>query len=198
VLSKIDDLQMRQDQTAKILEQSNSILHLVEDLVQMTRLDSVRTLPRAPVDLSAVVSMAVQDARMRYQDRRINFQLELNPDLPAAQASETDLYLALCKLIANAVRYSPVGGDVTVRTGSSASSLFIEVRDWGSGIMPQDLARVFERFYRADEAHTTSGFGLGLPIAQRVANLHGGSLDIQSVPNKGSTFTLRLPATLTQ
>jgi two-component system sensor histidine kinase SenX3 len=106
------------------------------------------------------------------------------------------LVSALYNLLDNAVKYSDEGDEVEVRAISEGTNVVLQVQDHGIGIPKADLERVFERFYRVDQARsrTTGGTGLGLAIVRHVATNHGGEVLVQSEEGVGSTFTLRIPA----
>jgi two-component system sensor histidine kinase BaeS len=101
----------------------------------------------------------------------------------------------LGNLIENAVRHSPPGGDVDVGARVSAGRVVVTVADSGEGIAPEELARVFDRFYRADPSRTraTGGGGLGLTIARKIVEAHGGEIRAESVEGQGSRFIFELP-----
>ena len=101
----------------------------------------------------------------------------------------------VCNLLDNAVKYSKPGGTVFLRAESEGNSVRISVADEGAGIPPEDLPRIFERFYRADKSRSSeqSGTGLGLSIVKHIAQLHGGSVDAKSEVGKGATITVTLP-----
>jgi signal transduction histidine kinase len=119
--------------------------------------------------------------------------LELTDAPPVIQADEQELHVALSKLVENAVQHTPRGGTVTLRTETRGEHAIVEVGDTGSGISEEDLPHVFERFYRGDKARTSRGAGLGLSIAQKIVEAHGGTVEVESVEGRGSTFKVRLP-----
>ena len=98
-------------------------------------------------------------------------------------------------LLENAITHTPEGGRVNVTARPAADHVEVEVADTGPGIAPEDLARIFDRFYRADPSRSrgTGGSGLGLTIARRLVEAHGGTVEADSVPGEGSRFTVRLP-----
>jgi len=105
----------------------------------------------------------------------------------------------LGNVVANAIRHTPAGGAVTVRSRRAGDRLVVEVGDTGGGITAEDLPKVFERFWRADasRSRTTGGSGLGLPIARHLAEAHGGTVTVTSRLGEGSTFTVNLPLLVT-
>jgi signal transduction histidine kinase len=109
------------------------------------------------------------------------------------EGSAEDLNLTLNCLIENAVRYSAPESELVIQVQSGGDKAVIKLRDHGMGIPEDIVEKIFSRFYRADYAHSTRGFGLGLPIAQKVIEIHGGTLEVESVVGEGSTFIITLP-----
>jgi signal transduction histidine kinase len=109
------------------------------------------------------------------------------------EGNAADLHLALGNIVDNAIRFTSSGGNIQIQTGRHAEGIFIAIVDSGVGIDADVLPHIFERFYRADQAHTTRGFGLGLPIAQRIIEGHGGRIEVESVVNEGTTVKVILP-----
>ncbi len=105
------------------------------------------------------------------------------------------LYRLVSNLIANAIQYTRAGGQVTVTLTVNDNHAAIDIQDTGIGIAPEELHRIFDRFYRvnSDRSRTSGGSGLGLAIASAIVKAHRGSLQVQSKLGKGSTFTIRLP-----
>jgi signal transduction histidine kinase len=93
----------------------------------------------------------------------------------------------------NALRHTPTGGTITIRSRRLDDHALIEIADTGAGIHPEDLPHIFERFYRSDKAGTTRGFGLGLAIARNIIEQHQGTIEVESEPGTGSTFRIVVP-----
>jgi signal transduction histidine kinase len=108
---------------------------------------------------------------------------------------EAQLYRLVFNLVVNALQYTPDGGQVTISLGQQAQQALIAIQDTGMGIAPNELAKIFDRFYRVDHdrSRQTGGSGLGLSIAQAIAHIHCGEITVQSQPDLGSTFTIHLP-----
>jgi two-component system sensor histidine kinase BaeS len=106
---------------------------------------------------------------------------------------------AVGNLVTNAVRHTPEDGRITLRARRERDEVVIEVSDTGSGIAPEHLPHVFDRFWRADRSRSraTGGRGLGLAIARQLVEAHGGTVSVRSTPGVGTTFTMRVPATMT-
>ena len=112
------------------------------------------------------------------------------------QADQVELERALDKMLINALTYTPQGGSVDAdRPPQDQGSAVFEVRDTGIGISADDLPNIFQRFFRADRPRSvhTGGSGLGLPIAQKIVEVHGGAIEVESTPDFGSTFRVLLP-----
>lgn len=176
--------------------ESARLSHLVGDLVDLSRLQGDDPMLSAePVDIDAVVSEAVDAVRTTAQAKEIDIRVGGEHAL-AVYGVESQLTAALRNLLANAVNYS--GSNTNVAIGSRAVEGFVEitVTDQGIGIPASEIGRIFERFYRVDQARSrvTGGTGLGLSIVKHVSQNHGGNVTVWSVEGEGSTFTLRLPS----
>jgi two-component system OmpR family sensor kinase len=181
---------------------------LVEDLLLLARLDQQRPLERSPVDLLTIATEAVQDARLLAPGRRIELQLIGTEPAPVVLGDEARLRQVLGNLVGNALTHTPTGADVAVRVGAVTETPpdgggttrwgVLEVADSGPGLCPEDAARVFERFYRADSsrARTHGGTGLGLSIVAALVAAHGGAVTLDTAPGRGATFRVRLPLAL--
>jgi signal transduction histidine kinase len=169
------------------------IERLVEGLMTMSRLDAGVDLPFEPLDVNRLLQTVLDGQTSTLQRQRHAVITDLNPDLPLIQANQRYLYQALTKLVENAIQYTPPDGSIRLRTYQSGEFVIIEVSDTGVGIRADDLTHIFDRFFRVDTAHVQRGAGLGLPIARRVIELHGGRLEVESTPGVGSTFRVFLP-----
>lgn len=194
----LEDWGLKEPEAAKkgvgrILEQSERMNELVEDLLAVARGDEKDApLELAEGDLGIVAAEAVEAARAAANGKVVIEYVP--PKDPVEAAFERDrVYRAAGVLLDNAVKYTPRGGVVTVGVKREDGWARLEVSDTGAGIQAEDLPRVFERFYRADPARSKGGTGLGLSIARQVATAHGGDIEARSKPGKGSVFSLRLP-----
>ncbi len=165
---------------------------LVEDLLLLARMDEGMTVSRTTFDLAALAARAVEDARAADPDHAISLEAGA-PVL--VEADEDRLKQVLDNLLANARAHTAPGTPVTVRVAPRDGAAVLEVADEGPGVPPEDRARVFERFYRADESRSRGaggGAGLGLAIAAEIARAHGAILEL--VPTEtGATFRLTVP-----
>ncbi|MCX6029671.1 MAG: PAS domain S-box protein, partial [Chloroflexi bacterium] len=193
LLERIEDPAKRQRKLAQMGEQVTGITRLVDLLAEITRLDSGVPFTTQPADLNGLIGAVAAKLQAQAAAKGLTLHLELASDLPPVSADGNRLGEALHELLNNAVRYTPVGGHITVRSASDADGVTVEVQDSGPGIAADMLPRIFERFYRQDVAHTTPGFGLGLPIARAIVERHGGRLEVESQPGAGSVFRIVLP-----
>jgi two-component system OmpR family sensor kinase len=164
---------------------------LVDDLLLLARLDEGRPLERKPVDLAAVVAEAVDAARAVEPARPIDLSVE-----PATvTGDESGLRQVLDNLLTNARVHTPAGSPVSVELRSVDGWAELSVADHGPGLSEEEAARVFERFYRADNsrARASGGAGLGLSIVAAVTEAHGGTVHVPPTPGGGATFVITLP-----
>lgn len=183
---------------ATIEKHADQLTNLVSDLLELSRLDSqVGLTRRAPVNLAALVRRVGESLMPVAQRKRHTLTIDLPGGLPETIGNADYLERAVTNLIDNAIKYTPEGGQVSVRAWQDPTDdVVIEVTDNGIGIPTGELPRIFERFYRVDRSRSRElgGTGLGLSIVKHVAQTHGGSVEVESTPGKGSTFRLRLPS----
>jgi two-component system OmpR family sensor kinase len=172
---------------------------LVEDLLQLARLDQQRPLTFGPVDLAELAGDAVHDARAVQPDRPVSLRLDESlTDVPVVIGDEARLRQVVGNLVTNALTHTPIEARVVVRRAEDAADpgvVVLSVSDDGPGLAPADAERVFERFYRADSSRTRAagGTGLGLSIVASLVAAHGGRVDLMTAPGQGATFAVRLP-----
>ncbi|WP_324192889.1 sensor histidine kinase [Nocardia transvalensis] len=188
----------------RIERESNRMSLLVEDLLMLARLDAQRPVEQRPVDLLALASDAVHNARAVDAAQRPDgperpIDLEIRPGSGTVEilGDEARLRQVLANLINNALIHTPPSAAVTVRLTPAEHEVRLEVADTGPGLPPDQAERIFERFYRTDTSRSrdSGGTGLGLSIVQALVAAHGGTVTVASTPGKGTTFTVRLPRT---
>jgi len=196
------DAAVARESLAEIREDLSELERLVDDVLASARIDlageagvpGAPSLRRAELDLAAVAHGAAERLRHRHPERSV--ELALAPGLPPVDGDAVLLRRALDNLLDNARKYSPPGAPIRLEARPCAGGIELQVIDRGEGIAPQDLARLFTPFFRADRsrARATGGVGLGLALSRRIAEAHGGTLTAASAAGEGTTFTLRLPA----
>lgn len=175
---------------------SNRLNALVDDVLSLARLESSESaIDRTEIDLPKFLEGILRDWKKRFAAKQLNAQLDLGPDLPPLPADESRLQELIYNLLDNAVKYSKPGGSITVRAEVNENRIRLSVTDQGIGIPARDLPRIFERFYRADKARSRDlgGTGLGLSIVKHIAQLHGGNVEAESIPGRGTTISVILP-----
>ncbi len=176
-----------------IIEQTQRMERLIDDLRELVRLETGNLdLRRAPAQLDALAHAAIE--RMRLQASGHTLRL-VTADASHEVCVDADrIAQVLDNLLANAVKYSPEGGVITVSLRQSTDVVQISITDQGSGIDPDDIPHLFERFYRAGAREVKGGLGLGLYIARTLVIAHGGQIWVDSIRGVGSTFAFTLPA----
>ncbi|MFY1696191.1 sensor histidine kinase [Solwaraspora sp. WMMA2101] len=180
----------------RIQHESTRLGRLVNELLELTRLQGAEPLPAPdPIAVDWVLAEVVDRTRTTAAARRIEVVVGGERGL-TVYGSDSQIATAVANLVENAVAYSGEGTRVTVTISRGDDHVDIAVADQGIGIAPDDVDRIFERFYRADQARsrTTGGTGLGLAIVKHIVTNHGGRVEVSSTLGGGSTFTLRLPA----
>jgi len=177
----------------RIEEESARMGVLVDDLLLLARLDQGRPLDRRPVDLTRVAADAVADALAVEPQRSITLEGGTGA---VVLGDELRLRQVAANLLANARQHTPPTSAVRVGVRRENGSVVLEVADTGPGLFPEEAAKVFERFYRADPSRNRNqgGTGLGLSIVAAVAEAHGGRAQVESVPGQGARFWVELPS----
>jgi two-component system, OmpR family, sensor histidine kinase SenX3 len=189
---------------ARMLAEADRAAHMIDDLMELSRIESETERTTEPVRVRDVVRGAADRVTELAARRTITVSMLDRSESGADDRSTNSIVVdgdrrqlisAVGNLVENAVKYSEAGSSVTVGIRRDGNDVEISVSDEGAGIPQRDLDRIFERFYRVDRARsrTTGGTGLGLAIVRHVASNHGGEVLVSSVEGEGSTFTLRLP-----
>ncbi len=187
-------------ETLKVVHRQNQRLTtLVSDLLLLSRLDSEKKSPAKSIcNLQDIVSDIAEEMAAFAMAEGVALAVDLQVKEPlTVLGNEEQLYRLVLNLVNNAITYTPEGGQVRVILKRSQEQALILVSDTGIGISPEHQAKIFDRFYRVDEARTgqAGNSGLGLAIAQAIAKAHHGTLTVTSQIGKGSTFTISLPTT---
>lgn len=197
LLKRDYDAETRRDLLETIYRQSTNLSHLINELLDIARIEA-----RAGADfriaaqpLNPLLARAIETAAPPGEARRI--RSEIPAELPRVLVDGEKFCQALVNVITNALKYSgadaPVHLGITGPDGPAPGMLGIAVRDEGIGMTPEQLDRVFERFYRAEQSGRTPGAGLGMSLVKEIIDLHGGRIDIASLPDRGTTVTLWIP-----
>ena len=168
---------------------------IMDDLLELSRIESDEASERAPVAIQHVISDALSRATPTAEEKEVPIETALPALDLVVQADRRQLTSAVFNLLDNAVKYSEATCPVRVMTRLEGDWVEVEVRDQGYGIPLRHQERIFERFYQVDRSreHTDGGVGLGLAIVRHVATNHGGEIRVESTEGEGSTFTLAVP-----
>ena len=172
------------------------ISRLVDDLQDMSLADAGELrLKRRKVGVDELVEKVAATFSVEAKYRNINFLADVHAALPAVYADPDRIVQVLLNILNNALSYTNPGGKVTLSAGQEGQDVVFSVKDTGAGISPEDLAYVFERFYRSDRSRSraSGGAGLGLAIAKGIVEAHGGRIWAESEVGKGSTFSFSIP-----
>ncbi|MFC8225057.1 sensor histidine kinase [Streptomyces sp. NPDC057287] len=187
---------------SSLLEEAVQLQHIIDDLQDLSAADAgVLRLHPEPLRIEELLAYVVAAHRAEADAAGVGLRVavpEGGVPVPDLAADPVRLRQAIGNLVSNAVRHTPAGGQVTLRahaTGGADDEVVVEVADTGSGIAPEDLPYVFDRFWRAEKSRSrrTGGSGLGLAIVRKLVEAHGGTTGVVSTVDRGSVFTLRLP-----
>ena len=196
LLSRSEALDKRQREFVDVIMLStNRLVDLVNDLLEVARAEAGKIeLRRRPVDLGEHIEEIALLMQPRLEEKRQSMELDVPEGLPRAFADPARVRQILTNLVTNAHLYTDEGGRLSIRAREGEEGwLVLEVTDDGRGMAPEDAEHVFDRFYRASDGGPRQGTGLGLAIVKSLVDLHEGTIDLQSEPGVGSTFTVRLP-----
>lgn len=187
----------RRDVLETVHRQASLLIKMINELLDLARIEARqgKDLQREPHALSALVADTAQRLNLAGGPQRIRLELAHGALEVLVDAGKTSQ--ALTNVLSNAVKYSPAGGEILVRTllapVNGTAAVGVQVSDRGIGMTPEQLGRVFERFYRADPSGNIPGTGLGMSLVKEIVELQGGRVDITSQPGQGTTVTLWLP-----
>lgn len=192
-----DDPKKRADALNVINQESRRLERIVGDMLSVSEIEAgSMKLNRDDVRIRTIFEEVEADFREQAAAKQIRLRVDLPPKLPLIMGDRDKIVMALHNLVGNAVKYTPSGGEVVVRVGEEKGNLIVDVTDNGIGIREDEKDLIFEKFYRAKDRRIANitGTGLGLAIAREVIRLHGGDITVRSQLDKGSTFTMALPA----
>lgn len=166
---------------------------MVKEFLEYSRLESGQVkLELGATDIENVLQQATEMQQLRAEEQKIALSCDCQ-SLTLIEADENRLHRVFTNIIDNAIKYSPTQAEVTISAGETEKEIVIQFKDQGWGIEPEEIPYIFDAFYRAESKKELSGHGLGLAASSAIIRQHGGRISVESIPGKGSTFTVHLP-----
>ena len=189
--------QTKREFLAIIDEESTRLTNLVEDILEISQIESGTVkVPLQAVGIAAVVEQVLSALKPLADKKNIQLQTNIDAELPKLQADETKIQSMVTNLVHNAIKFTPHNGAVSILVRRRDEQLVMRVSDTGMGIPKEDLPKIFDRFYRVyTPGMQIQGTGLGLAIVRKISMMHGGTIEVQSKVGRGTTFTILLPLT---
>jgi heavy metal sensor kinase len=186
-----------ENMAASTIEECDRLLDMINTMLMISKTESgVDKLSREEINLAGLVRGACELFEPTAEDKRVTLSCDV-PNQSCLVGDNRMTQRMLSNLLDNAIKYTPSGGTVSVSVSENDERyVVITVKDTGIGISPDDLPRIFDRFYRCDQSRSQSGIGLGLSLARAIVRAHGGDITVASILNQGSTFTVTLPKSL--
>lgn len=195
LLNPNSDREVLQNALADCSEESDQILQILDLLMDLAEAEAGHlNLNIEAISLFDLAEEVIELYAFVAEERGITLKNDV-PGCRMAKADRLRLRQCLANLVDNALKYSPKNSVVTLSSAETNESVALSVSDQGMGMTPEELPRIWNRLYRGEQSRSTSGLGLGLSLVQAVISAHGGTVEVESVLNTGSTFTLRIPQT---
>lgn len=195
-LTEMTDVEQQREFCNVINSEATRLSRFIDELLDISSIEAGSlAVNRQRVEVPRLLDEVVAKVRPQMTQKNITFDTVFGEKLPELMLDKDKFATCLVNLLGNAAKYTPEGGHVTFRARCEDDQLILEVVDTGIGIPPDELPRVFEKFYRGKDqrVHQEAGTGLGLAFTREVINLHHGTLTAESEPNQGSTFTITMP-----
>ena len=193
-LGRFKDEQAQQRSIQRAKQQIPRMIRLLDMTLSMIRLDNENVVLQGElVDLNQFMGQIMDGLEETAVSKNVHIALQPDTSLPPIPVDINWLNEAFTQILTNSIHFTPAGGAVTIRITKQEDQAIVQIQDTGPGISPENLPHIFERFWRSDKAHTQPGFGLGLPIAQKIIEMHNGQIKVTSNPEIGTTVTVTLP-----
>jgi signal transduction histidine kinase len=183
-----------------IREESERLTSLINNILDFSRIDAGRKeYEFQETNLGELVHSTLDSYRFQIQQNGFDFEENISPDIPPVNVDREAIARSLLNLVNNALKYSKDQKHIAVKLYRANGSVKLEVQDRGIGIPLNEQEKIFEKFYRCGDplVHNVKGSGLGLSLVRHIVRAHGGDVEVESAPEKGSKFTIALPLTLT-
>jgi len=186
----------QQEYMTIVLDETKRLSGLVTNLLDLSKIESGNfPMFKKAFDVNELIRRTLITFETRIEEKRLNIEADFEEDSCAVYADPDHITQVLRNLVDNAIKFTPEGGTVSVKTGIKENKASISVADTGKGIPKEDLNQIWERFYKVEKAHTpgSEGTGLGLSIVKKIIEQHGEEITVESEPGKGTKFTFQLP-----
>ncbi|QHI69590.1 sensor histidine kinase [Tichowtungia aerotolerans] len=189
------DLDAYREMGLTVLEESDRLSGMINTMLEIAQSESgVLKIEKAEIDLTDLLKSAADLFLPVAEEKQIDLTTDLPNEPMIVSGDKTRLQRVIANLFDNALKYTPTGKSICIRCKQTdLNRVQVEIQDTGIGIKPDELTRIFERFYRGEKSRSTEGNGLGLSLARSLIQAHGGRITAESVPDKGSTFRITLP-----
>lgn len=189
------DESARHERILRIQEQTTLMTRYIQNILAISQLERAEHLELTPINLSVLASSTHADYRAQIERKGLTVTVNVAENAIIVNADQNQLYRAMANLVENAIHYTPDGGTVEISAHQREDAAIFSVTDTGVGIEPAEQALIFERFFRGSNVRSglQTGTGLGLAIVRKIVEMHGGTIEVNSIPGEGSTFTLRVP-----
>jgi signal transduction histidine kinase len=195
-LGRVPSEEKAQQYYRVINKESHRLTQLINNILDFSRIEAGRKEYRfAPTDVARVVREVIESYRFQIEQQGFELKVDVDDDLPHVPADEEALGQAIINLVNNAIKYSRESKTIHIEVRRDGSKVLVTVKDTGIGIPRSEQKKIFEKFFRGEDSlvHETKGSGLGLALVRHIMEAHGGSVEVESTPGKGSAFTLALP-----
>jgi two-component system phosphate regulon sensor histidine kinase PhoR len=195
-LADVIDIEQQKQFLNTINSEATRLARFVDDLLSVSSMEvGSLSLNKQVTDLGRMLNEVLAKIRAQADEKQLSLEVVLPEKLPEPELDKDKMAAVLVNLLGNAVKYTPEGGRIAFRVNVTDQQLEISIEDTGVGIAPDELSKVFDKFFRSADPRVQeqTGTGLGLALAQEVVRLHGGRIDVESEINKGSTFSVTLP-----
>jgi signal transduction histidine kinase len=196
-MGRVPNKEKAQEYYHVINKESQRLTQLINNILDFSRIEAGRKEYRmTPTDVRRVLAGVLETYRFQIEQQGFRLEEKVDADLPLVDADAEALTQALLNLINNAIKYSRDDKEILVQARRDGGSVRLSVHDRGIGVAKSEHKKIFEKFYRAEDSlvHETKGSGLGLSLVQHIMDAHGGRVEVDSAPGRGSVFTLVLPA----
>ena len=182
------------DMIQRAQDKGEYLAELVKDLLSLSRIKAARKIPKSAVQLPELARQVFEEIEPHVAEKNLTLKQNLPATLPAVYGNRDAIHELLSNLLTNAVKYTPLGGQVEIRGSQRGNEVLVEVQDDGVGIPTKALSHIFEEFYRADnvKAQAMEGTGLGLSIVKQILDTHDGKIWVKTKQDQGTTFSFTL------